>query len=94
MRGRAVRAPAQLAEVREPRVGPLDRPPRSDDRFDRRALQSPLVVPSLSYADHVVEGDFTTGGFHTLAVVPAIEVEGFDVCEQAAFIGGSQRRGD
>jgi len=85
----AVRVASQLAEVREPRVRPLDGPAQSH-RLVRRRLGRPSSA--LPRDDGVVElalGEALSGGAR---VVAAIEPDGLDVAEQPALRGGIQCR--
>ncbi len=90
MLGSTVGVAAQLPEVREPAVGPLDGPSQAEGD---RQLGSPVAVWSTSRDDQF-DAFACAGGVDERVVVPAVEMHRVDVGEQTACRDRVERRNE
>ena len=91
----AVSAAAELAEVGEPAVRPLDWPaqPEGDGQL-RRLHSGALELATLTGADDVADAVLSAVFTNGRTVVAAVEMERLDVEEKAARLGGVEGRGE
>lgn len=93
MNDSAVGISSQLTEVREPGVGPLDRPAEPKrTRFRGASFAWLLALPPLASTDDVSQTELTTLCPDGLGVITAVEVQGLDITEEAPRCGGLEGR--